>query len=139
MKKIKSKITAGVGLLFTVILILSILGIFFINKIAQGFKGTIKDNYRSISYSYIMLADLDGIYNIISNKVTTKLTGNYEIESDNNLISEMDSQFEKYLILELNNITENGEQEARLVLNNTMTNLLIQPGKLNLPIINMIN
>jgi signal transduction histidine kinase len=132
MKKIKSKITAGVGLLFTVILILSILGIFFINKIAQGFKGTIKDNYRSISYSYIMLDDLDGIYNIISNKVTTKSKENSEIESDNNLISEMDSQFEKYLILELNNITETGEQEAALGVKQFHDKFINSAGKIKL-------
>jgi PAS domain S-box-containing protein len=110
MKKIKTKITAGVGLLFTVILILSVLGIFFINKIAQGFKGTIKDNYHSISYAYNMLNDLDGIYNIIAKSAGNKSKG--ITVDDQILFSIMNNQFENYLKQELNNITEKGEQEA---------------------------
>ena len=75
MKKIKTKITAGVGFLFSVIIILSILGIVFINKIAQGFKGTIKDNYHSISYTFDMLNNLDGIYNLMVNNTIKNENG----------------------------------------------------------------
>ncbi|MGD1007075.1 MAG: ATP-binding protein [Ignavibacteriaceae bacterium] len=113
MKKIKSKITAGVGLLFTVILILSVFGIIFINQAAQGFTGTIKDNYRSIGYSYIMLDNLDGIYNLAVNKAVN----NSKEDSANGQsisLSEKNTQFEHFLNLELNNITETGELEAAL-------------------------
>jgi PAS domain S-box-containing protein len=114
MKKIKTKITAGVGLLSTVILILSVLGIFFINKIAQGFKGTIKDNYRSIHYAYMMLDDLDAVYNLTVGKAT-----NIPVEDSLNrqaiiIFRDKNAQFEQYLNLELNNITETGELEAAL-------------------------
>jgi PAS domain S-box-containing protein len=113
MKKIKSKITAGVGLLFTVILILSVLGIFFINKVAEGFKGTIKDNYRSISYSYIMLDNLDGIYNLAVSKALNKSKED-SANGQSISLSEKNAKFEHFLNLELNNITETGELEAAI-------------------------
>jgi two-component system, NtrC family, sensor histidine kinase KinB len=112
MQKIKTKITAGVGLLFILILILSVLGIFFINRIAQGFKGTIKDNYHSINFTYLMLNNLDDIYNLTINKVTVKY-GEDSLNRQNKLLFyQSDTQFEHYLKLELSNITEHGEKEA---------------------------
>ena len=52
MKKLKSKITLGVLFLFLVIVLLSILGILFTNKLAEETKGTITDNYTSVEYSF---------------------------------------------------------------------------------------
>jgi hypothetical protein len=50
MKKLKSKITLGVLFLFLVIVLLSILGILFTNKLAEKQKLQL-NNYTSVEYS----------------------------------------------------------------------------------------
>lgn len=103
MKTIKSKITLGVIFLFSVILILSSSGIYFINKLAQNSKGTITDNYASVDYSTNMLVALDEMYQ-------NKLGDNKEQDSEN-LYGISKEKFEINLKKEANNITEVGEAE----------------------------
>ncbi len=117
MKKIKSKIFTGVASLFIVILILSILGIVFINKIAQGSRGTIKDNYRSVDYTMNMQKYLDAIYEHIFQKLNSKSKIDSS-GSEDDLKSKLNiAEFEKYLSLEQHNITEIGEAELAAGLN----------------------
>jgi two-component system, NtrC family, sensor histidine kinase KinB len=110
MKKIKSKVFAGLAFLFVVIMLLSILGVVFINQLAKASRGTLANNYRSVEYSMKMLKSLDSIYNYrlhYINRGKENVSGdkaekNYLIEKSNFLNS---------FIAEKNNITETGEKE----------------------------
>ena len=59
MKTIKSKISAGGIFLFSVLLLVSVLGIIFINQLARQSKGTIVENYSSVEYTMNMLKSLE--------------------------------------------------------------------------------
>lgn len=92
--------------LFAVILVLSIVGIFFINQISLYSRGTIVENYSSVDYMINMLHDLDDMYGyqiqmvtgtIIKNKLSVE---EYEISK---------KSFENNLQNEANNITEKNE------------------------------
>ncbi len=61
MLTLKSKIIAGFGLLFLLILLTGLSGIYFINRLANEAKGTIVDNYHSVGYCKLMLDALDRI------------------------------------------------------------------------------
>ena len=106
MKKIKTKIFTGVLALFIVILILSVLGIYFINRIAQGSKGTIKDNYRSIEYATMMTKYLDEIYQL---KAQEYLAAQNKI--DISKLDQFKKEFQTNFNMEAHNITEVGERE----------------------------
>lgn len=106
MKKIKTKIFTGVLALFIVILILSVLGIYFINRIAQGSKGTIKDNYRSIEYTTMMTKYLDAIYQLKTQEYLA-LQNQIDISKSNQYNKEFQTNFN----MEARNITEAGERE----------------------------
>ncbi|MDR3625957.1 MAG: ATP-binding protein [Ignavibacteriaceae bacterium] len=112
MKKIKNKIFAGVATLFIVIIILSVLGIVFINRIAQSSKGTIKDNYRSVEYATEMSKNLNFIYEYAIGKIYNKDKSLPASEVDNNKLKTSIKEFERNLYLESNNITEIGEAET---------------------------
>jgi len=108
MKTIKSKISLGVIFLFAVILLLSVLGILFINQLAQQSKGTIKDNYASVDYTVYMISSLDYI-NTSQQKSLDRSKVFDSIEVKN--YAESKSIFEKNLKLETKNISEIGEAE----------------------------
>jgi len=106
MKKLKSKITLGVLFLFIVIVLLSILGIFFTNKLAEETKGTIVNNYTSVGYSFQMLNSSEDMYLLQQQQLKTR------VFDDSVLISSIQNQkniFEEKLNQETNNITEPGE------------------------------
>jgi signal transduction histidine kinase/HAMP domain-containing protein len=108
MKKLKSKITLGVLFLFLVIVLLSLLGILFTNKLAHETKGTIVNNYTSVEYSFQMLNSIEDI-----NILQTDWLKNRRFE-DSILINSIQNKkfiFEKNLEREANNITETGEAE----------------------------
>jgi PAS domain S-box-containing protein len=112
MKKIKNKIFAGVASLFIVIILLSVLGIVFINRIAQSSKGTIKDNYRSVEYATEMAKNLNFIYEYAIGRIYNKDKSMPASEADNNKLKTSIKEFERNLYLESNNITEIGEAET---------------------------
>ncbi len=108
MKKLKSKITLGVLFLFLVIVLLSILGILFTNKLAEETKGTILNNYTSVEYSFQMLKSIEDMYSIQLDQIKTK---SFE---DSVMISSFQIEkniFDEKLEKEANNITETGEAE----------------------------
>ncbi len=106
MKTIKSKIRAGGIFLFSVLLLVSVLGIIFINQLAQQSKGTIVENYSSVEYTMKMLNSLENM-----NEYSLKVFNNSPLKDNalinNYLISK--NIFESNLRLESNNITEIGE------------------------------
>ena len=95
--KIKMKITLGVGFLFLLIIILSVVGIKFANQISGETQNILADNYKSIEYSRAMLIALD------------------KLKFSNDAIY----NFENNLKLQQQNVTETGEERAT---NNLTTN-----------------
>ncbi|MBM7420317.1 MULTISPECIES: sensor histidine kinase [Chryseobacterium] len=88
--KIKTKLNAGVGLLFFMIIVLSTLGGWFIYQLKKDTQNILTDNYNTLQYSRNMLLSLE------------------EIGKEPFAIAE----FQKNLDLQRQNITEAGEKEA---------------------------
>ena len=57
--KIKTKLNLSVGLLFLLIIILSIVSAFYIFKIKKDTESILKANYNTIEYSQKMLLSMD--------------------------------------------------------------------------------
>lgn len=87
--KIKTKLNAGVGLLFTMIILLAVLGGWYINKLKKDTNNILVANYNTLEYSRNMLLSLEN--------------------TPNNTASFL--AFEKHLINQQKNITEPGEKE----------------------------
>lgn len=60
--KIKTKLTLGVGILFFLIILLSVMGITQIRSLAEASEQVLVANYNSLEYSRIMLKSLDEIH-----------------------------------------------------------------------------
>lgn len=86
--RIKTKLTLGVGLLFLLIIILSVVGIKYINELKADTENILVANYNSLEYSRNMLETLD--------------------KGDNQAFE----KFEKNLALQEQNDTEIGEKDA---------------------------
>jgi NtrC-family two-component system sensor histidine kinase KinB len=103
MYSIRNKIFLGVLFLFSIIIILSVINLVFINQIAKSSKGTISDNYRTIDYMTAMLVSLDNMHSTLlrpdSNSIKNEIFYRYKNEFDSNFTDEA------------NNITEPGERE----------------------------
>jgi PAS domain S-box-containing protein len=87
--KTKAKLTLGVGLLFLLIILLSVLGTVYINAINKDTQNILVANYNTLDYSRSMLIALDE-----------------DIASQENL-----KRFADNLQKQQNNITEIGEKE----------------------------
>ena len=92
--KIKSKLLFGIGLLFTMITLLTFLSTFYVNKLSKESKNILLANYNSIEHCRQMLNALNNGYNDKS-------------EHQN---------FDKNLLLQQKNITEPGENELTQML-----------------------
>lgn len=105
--RIKTKLNLGVGVLFLLIIILSILSAFYIYSIKKDTQNIIKANYETLEYSRNMLLALDEIK-----------------ENDSKSVA----FFEVNLKKQLSNITEDGENKATYKLrdnfNSLKTNML---------------
>lgn len=88
--KIKTKLNAGVGLLFFMIIVLSTLGGWFIYQLKKDTQNILTDNYNTLQYSRNMLLSLEEI-------------GKEPFAT---------AEFQKNLDLQRQNITEDGEKEA---------------------------
>lgn len=86
--RIKTKLTLGVGLLFLLIIILSVVGIKYVSELKSDTENILVANYNSLEYSRNMLETLD--------------------KGDNQAFE----KFEKNLALQELNDTEIGEKEA---------------------------
>ena len=89
--KIKTKLNAGVGLLFLMIIILSVLGGWFIYQLKKDTQNILVANYNTLQYSRNMLLSLE------------------EIDTQPAFAIK---EFRKNLTLQSRNITESGEKEA---------------------------
>jgi len=90
--KIKTKLRAGFGFLFIIVLTFGLIALFFLNQISSKAKLVLKDNYKSIGYVAQMRKVLDEVSFPLS-------TAQKKV-------------FEKNLKLEQQNITELGEKQA---------------------------
>jgi NtrC-family two-component system sensor histidine kinase KinB len=92
--KIKTKLTLGVGMLFIMIILLAVLGTWYINALKKDTENILIDNYNTLEYSRNMLLALD------------------ESRNDPGALQ----LFQTSLSNQLRNITETGEKEATLSL-----------------------
>lgn len=104
--KLKTKLTLGVGLLFLLIVLLSVIGSVYINKLKSDTEKILTANYNSIEFSKNMLLALDKI-------------------SSDSVVAIRD--FRKNSILQEKNLTEFGEKEATQNLNLHFRDYLQQP------------
>lgn len=133
MKTIKSKIFTGLTFLFTVIFLLSLMGIIFVRQLSNQSRGTIVDNYSTVDYAVNMLRHLDDMYSW----QRKNFDGGKSAAEDSLARSTYDlsrAEFEKNLQLETNNITEAGEGELVNELHAGYRNYLntfekLQPGR----------
>lgn len=103
--KIKTRLTFGVGLLFLLILLLAILGMWYINALKNDTNNILTANYNSVQYARNMILALD------------------EINSNPKAVK----KFEDNLNLQENNETEVGEKEATNELATNFKTLLTDP------------
>ena len=140
MKKIKSKVFAGLAFLFVVIILLSVIGIVFINQLANASKGTLADNYRSVEYTMKMLKSLDRIYDYKNHHMSIGQENVFDEMTVNNYVIEKNN-FLNSFISEKKNITEPGEKEMVEELNNNYSNFIyvIEQKENNNSLINVRN
>ncbi|HMG15232.1 MAG TPA: ATP-binding protein [Saprospiraceae bacterium] len=108
--KIKLKITLGVGLLFLLIILLSILSAVYINILNKDTQNILVDNYSTVDYSRSMIKTLDD-----------------DITKPENI-----KQFYDYLDKQKKNITEIGEKELTDKLLIDFEKLKLNPNDSNL-------
>lgn len=104
--KLKTKLTLGVGLLFLLIVLLSVMGSVYINKLKSDTEKILNANYNSIEFSKNMLLALD------------------RIETDREAAVQA---FRKNNELQEKNLTESGEKEATQSLNLHFNSYLQHP------------
>ncbi|KPE49430.1 ATP-binding protein [Chryseobacterium indologenes] len=104
--KLKTKLTLGVGLLFLLIVLLSVIGSVYINKLKSDTEKILTANYNSLEFSKNMLLALDKIS--IDSAVAV-------------------TDFQKNNKLQEKNLTEFGEREATQNLNLHFQSYLKQP------------
>ena len=107
--KIKTKLRLGIGLLFTMILALSAVGIRNINALKNDTKNILTDNYNTLEYCKNMNAALDAV-----------------LQTGEGLPS-----FEKNLDLQKKNITEPGEGLPTDQISSQLASLRSNPKNMN--------
>jgi methyl-accepting chemotaxis protein len=95
--RIKTKLNLGVGLLFLMIIILSLVSGYSVFLIKADTENILKANYNTLEYSRNMILSLDEIKESPDNKIHT---------------------FKEYLEKQTQNVTEPGEKEATAKLEN---------------------
>lgn len=107
MKKIKTKLYIGLGIMVLITAILFQISMSLSDRIAKDSENILKNNYATVGYTVEMLNLLDDIYNIYQQRlVNTELDNeDYQI-----FVDSLNTAFNQYLELQQNNITEKGEQ-----------------------------
>lgn len=107
MKKIKTKLYIGLGIMVLITAILFQISMNLSDRIAKDSENILKNNYATVGYVVEMLNVLDDIYNIYQQKIANTDPDNeyYQI-----FIDSLNTTFNQYLELQQKNITEKGEQ-----------------------------
>lgn len=147
MLNLKSKIYAGLSVLILVIIVIASAGIYSVEILSRDSSEIIKDNYKSVDYSFKMLTELDSVKSnliMLSNISSKESTLRYDLNKS--IINHL-QKFAKVLENQSNNITEPGESElvqlllkdyseaAKLIMNSTNT----ESGKLTSSVINSMD
>lgn len=103
--RIKTKLSLGVGLLFSLITVLLVVSVIFINKLSNDTQNILVANYNTIDYVRHMLMAIDE-----------------DMTSDQSIL-----KFKNNLELQQKNVTEPGEQELTDELNKDFNQLLENP------------
>jgi len=106
--KIRNKLFLGFGLLFVVVLFFGVVSVYYIEKISETTKVTLKNNYQTLTFTRDMRAVLD--------------------ENDLPLSSAASERFDNSLKKQESNITEPGEREATVGVRNDF-GLLTDPSQ----------
>ncbi|MEO7992612.1 MAG: ATP-binding protein [Chryseolinea sp.] len=88
--KIKTKVTLGVVFLFSIIIIMGGLGLYYMEVISGGSKNILRDNYETLEYTKHIIENCDSL----------------KIDSVTSILA-----MEKNLRLQEDNVTEDGERE----------------------------
>lgn len=105
--KIKTIILFGYLLVAAVAIILSLTGLYFINKLTSSPDRILKDNYKSILAAQVMIDELDNMDNIILQYISGSITPD---ASDKEFSAARENFLSNLKHCE-NNITEPGEDE----------------------------
>lgn len=108
--KIKTKLRLGIGLLFMMIIVLSMVAAGYVNLLKNDTENILVDNYNSLEYARNMLLSLD------------------QLQSDSVSVKEFESNLHK----QQNNITEPGEGEATQKLTDHYASLKISKNSTDL-------
>jgi two-component system, NtrC family, sensor histidine kinase KinB len=108
--KMKVKLVFGLGFLFTMIFTLIIFCSYYIEKLAADSNNILKNNYKSLEFAKNMLSTLDDMNHFL---IKDLLIGSNQdsIQNISKNVKYYENNFEKYLNLEENNITEISEKE----------------------------
>lgn len=104
--KVKTKITLGLVFLFSVIVILSIISIHYLNVLTVQNQEVLQDNYRSLDYANGLEQSLDKIRSAFEPTEDSRVSLNKLDYRLNPAIA----SFESYLLKEQNNIQVKGEE-----------------------------
>lgn len=103
--KIKTKLFIGIGVLFTLITVLSVGSTYYINALSEDTNNILVANYNTLDYSRQMLIALEKLPN---DSVAVR-------------------KFDENLTKQSKNITENGEREETEALRQNFDELLVKP------------
>lgn len=102
---IRTKFTLGVVFFLVIILLLSVLSGFYLNRLSGKTSAILKENHYSVIYARDMSEDLTNINQEITNCFLA------DKKPDSSIINKELKLFNKSLQLEKNNITETGEDK----------------------------
>jgi hypothetical protein len=108
---LKKKLSLGLGFLFLIIFVLTIVCSFYIGDLSQDAENILKDNYKSLVFSKNMIAALEetrtAIGSVVFNPADDRQASDYYVK----LFEAGKAEFEKNLASENGNITEIQEGE----------------------------
>ncbi|HAF30707.1 MAG TPA: hypothetical protein DCG75_16820 [Bacteroidales bacterium] len=110
MKRIKTKLWLGLGIIFLLSFLLFIINMISNQTISNKSKSLLEDNYASVKYTFDMLKILDDMNLIMleSSYLNNDPEKDYEISE---MIQKFNKEFQEKLELQKQNITEIGEQK----------------------------
>ena len=111
MLNLKSKIYIGLTVLILVIAVIAAAGIYNLKILSEDSSAIIQDNYHTIDYSFLMLAELDSINSKLIKVSQTEKNDSIVTINIGNEINQHIRVFREVLKLQENNITEPGEAE----------------------------
>jgi two-component system, NtrC family, sensor histidine kinase KinB len=120
--KMKIKLMLGLGFLFAMIFGITIFCTYYIQKLADDSNNILKDNYKSLEYSKKLLTILDDIDNNLTKSIFLKENKQFNATTMAKNINNQEQNFNKIVIAEEKNITEEKEKEFVDTLKQTFSN-----------------